>query len=44
MEVEQRYVGKLFAEEAMKRVEIIGRLNKHYGRNALQRTQLYNWI
>jgi hypothetical protein len=28
----------------MKGVEIIDRLNKHYGRDALQRTQVYCWI
>jgi hypothetical protein len=29
MEVEQRYVGKVFAEEAMKGAEIVDRRNKH---------------
>jgi hypothetical protein len=28
----------------MKDVEIIHRLNKHYGRDALQRTQVHYWI
>jgi hypothetical protein len=33
MEVEQRYVIKFSVEESMKGVEIIDRLNKHYGQN-----------
>jgi hypothetical protein len=41
VEVEQKYVINFFVEERMKGVEIIDRLNKHYGRNALQRTQVY---
>jgi hypothetical protein len=44
MEAEQRYVINLFLEEGMKGVEIIPRLNKHYGKDALQRTQVYCWI
>jgi hypothetical protein len=35
MGVEQRYAIKLFVEEGMKGVEIIDRLNRHYGRDAL---------
>jgi hypothetical protein len=31
-------------EEGTKGVEIIDRLNKHYGRDSLQRTQVYYWI
>jgi hypothetical protein len=42
--VEQRYVIKFFMEKGMKGVEIIDRLKKHHGRDALQRTQVYNWI
>jgi hypothetical protein len=38
MEVEQRYVIKFFVEEGMKGVKITGRLNKHYGGDAFQRT------
>jgi hypothetical protein len=44
MEVESRYVIKFFVEEGMKGVEITDRLNKHHGRDALQRTQVYYWI
>jgi hypothetical protein len=44
MEVEQWYVIKFFVEEDMKGMEIIDRLNKHYGRDALQGTQMYYWI
>jgi hypothetical protein len=44
MEVEQRYAIKFFVEEGVKGVEIIDRLNKHYDRDALQRTQVYHWI
>jgi hypothetical protein len=44
MEVEQRYVIKFFLEEGMKGVEIIYRLNEHYGRDALERTQVHYWI
>jgi hypothetical protein len=40
-EVEQRYVIKFFAEERVTGVEIIDRLNQHYGDDALQRTQMY---
>jgi hypothetical protein len=28
----------------MKRVEITNRLNRHYGRDALRRTQMHDWI
>jgi hypothetical protein len=38
MEVEQRYVRKVLAEEGMKELEIIDRLNKNCGGDALQRT------
>jgi hypothetical protein len=44
MEGEQRCFNKLFLEKGMTGVEIIDRLNKCYGRNALQRTQMYYWI
>jgi hypothetical protein len=44
IEVEQRYVTKFFVEERMNGVEIIDRLSKHYGGDALQRTQVYYWI
>jgi hypothetical protein len=44
IEVGHRYVIKFFMEEVMKAVEIIDRLNKHYGWDALQRTQVYYWI
>jgi hypothetical protein len=43
MQVEQRYVIKFVVEEGMKGVEIIDRLNKHHGRDALQQTQMYYW-
>jgi hypothetical protein len=39
-EAEQRNVIKFLVEEGMNGVEIIGRLNKHYGGDALQRTQV----
>jgi hypothetical protein len=35
MEVEQTYIIKFFVEEGAKGVEIIDRLNKDYGRDAL---------
>jgi hypothetical protein len=38
MEVEQRSVITFFVEEGMKEVEIIERLNKRYGWDALQGT------
>jgi hypothetical protein len=38
MDVEQTYANKFFVEKGIKGVEIIDRLNKHYGRDALQRT------
>jgi hypothetical protein len=44
MEVEQRYVITLFVEGGMKGVEVIDKLNKHYGGDALQQTQVYYWI
>jgi hypothetical protein len=44
MKVEQSYVIKFFEEEGMKGVEIIDGLNKHYGWDAIQRTQVYYWI
>jgi hypothetical protein len=34
MELEQRYVIKLFVQEGMKQIEVIDRLDKHYDRNA----------
>jgi hypothetical protein len=36
MEMKQTYVSKLFVEEGMKLVEIIDRLNQHYGQDASQ--------
>jgi hypothetical protein len=36
IEMERRYVIKFFVEEGMKEVEIIDRLNKHYGWDAIQ--------
>jgi hypothetical protein len=44
MEVEQRCVIKFFVKEGMRRADIIDMLNKHYGGDALQRTQVYCWI
>jgi hypothetical protein len=44
MEGEQRCFNKLFVEKGMKGVETIDRLHKYYGRDALQRTQVYYWI
>jgi hypothetical protein len=44
MEAEQRSVIKFFVEEGMKGVEIVDRLNEHYGGDALQRTQMHYWI
>jgi hypothetical protein len=44
MEVEQRNVIRFFAEQGMKGVEIIDRRNKHYDRDALQLTHVYDWI
>jgi hypothetical protein len=44
MEVEQTHLIKFFVKEGMKWVEIIDRLNKHYGRDPLQRTQACYWI
>jgi hypothetical protein len=41
MDVEQGYVIKFFMEEGMKGVEIIHRLNEHYGEDALQLRQVY---
>jgi hypothetical protein len=41
MEVEQKYVLKFFVEERMKGARIIGRQNKYYHLDALQRTQVY---
>jgi DNA-binding transcriptional ArsR family regulator len=43
MEVKQRYVTKFLVEEGVKRLEIMDRLNKHYGQ-AFQRTQVSYWI
>jgi hypothetical protein len=40
MEVEDRFVINFFVEEGMKAVEIIERLNKHYGGEALKQTQV----
>jgi hypothetical protein len=42
--IEQRYVVKFFMEEGVKGIGIIDRLNKHSGRDALQRVQVYYWI
>jgi AraC-like DNA-binding protein len=42
--LEQRCVIKFFVKEGMRRAGIIDRLNKHYGGDALQRTQVYHWI
>jgi hypothetical protein len=36
MEVKQSYAIKFFLEKGMKRMEIIDRLNKYDGRDALQ--------
>jgi hypothetical protein len=44
MNVGQTYVSKFFVEEIMNGVEIIDRLNEHYVRDAIQRTQVYHWI
>jgi hypothetical protein len=44
METEQRHLFKFFVEEGMKGVEIVDKLNEHYGGDALQRTQVYHWI
>jgi hypothetical protein len=44
MEGEQRDVTKFFVEEGIKEVKIIDRLNKHYDRDAIQRTHVYYWI
>jgi hypothetical protein len=44
MEVEQSTVIKLFVEDGMKGLELIESLHKHYGGDALQRTQIYHWI
>jgi hypothetical protein len=44
MEVEQREIIKFVVEECVKAVEITDRLNKHYGQDALERTQVYDWI
>jgi hypothetical protein len=44
MEVEQRYVIKFFTDEGMLGIEIISRLSKQYGENALSRMQVYFWI
>jgi hypothetical protein len=44
MEGEPRYIIKFFAEEGMKGVQIIDRLNKQYGGHTLQRTQMHYWI
>jgi hypothetical protein len=44
MEMDQTYVSKLFVEEGMKLVEIIDRLNQHYGQGASRLTPVYSWI
>jgi hypothetical protein len=44
MEVEQRYVIKFLVEEGMKGVEIIDKLDKYYGWDALRRRQVYYLI
>jgi hypothetical protein len=40
MEVEDRFVINFFVEEGTNAVEIIERLNKHYGEGALKQTQV----
>jgi hypothetical protein len=40
----QRYIIKFFVEEGMKEMEITDRLNNHYDRHAIQRTQVCYWI
>jgi hypothetical protein len=44
MEAEQRHFINFFVKEGVKRVEIIDRLNKYYGGDAIQRTQVCYWI
>jgi hypothetical protein len=44
MKFEQRCVMKFFSDEGMPGVQIVERLRKHYGEDALSRTQLYFWI
>jgi hypothetical protein len=44
LEVEQTHVVNFVVEEGMKGVKNIDTLNKHYGEDALQRTQAYHWI
>jgi hypothetical protein len=44
MEVEQRYVIKFFTDQGMQGMEIIRRINEHYGDNALSRSTIYSWI
>jgi hypothetical protein len=39
--MKRRHVAKFLMEEGMKGTEIIDRLNKHYARDALRRTQVY---
>jgi hypothetical protein len=41
--VEQSYVIKVFVQVGMKGVEVIGRLNRQFGRDALQRPQVCYW-
>jgi hypothetical protein len=42
-EVEQPYVIKFSANEGMQSVDIIKRLNEHYGDDALSRNMVYYW-
>jgi hypothetical protein len=42
--VEQKSVVKLFVEEGIKEMDIIDRLNHHYGPDALQRMHVYHPI